>query len=108
MEPGDVLLFYHQGEFFAGGRVGRVFENSDVGELLWDNSKSRYLFTVKDFTTTVTSIETVWDILGYKGRQVVQGFTRVADDRISGLLKEYGSIKAAVFESMESNKQYVV
>jgi putative restriction endonuclease len=92
MNPDDCLLFYHAGEFFAGGVVGRTFENPDVGELLWNNPESRYLFTVENFTQNVLPIERVWDILSYDGRQVVQGFTRVADERVSGILGEHRSL----------------
>jgi len=97
MSPKDCLLFYHNGEFFAGGTVGRTFENPAVGELLWNNPESRYLFTVDDFTHNVPTIEDVWDWLGYKGREVVQGFTRVADERVSTIPNEDDSLKSTLF-----------
>lgn len=95
MRPADCLLFYHDGELFAGGTVGRTFENPDVGELLWDNPESRHLFTVNKFTYEVPTIEEVWDVLGYNGRQVVQGFTRVADKRTAKVLEEHESLESA-------------
>jgi putative restriction endonuclease len=90
MSPADCLLFYHDSEFIAGGTVGRTFENPDVGELLWNNTESRHLFTVENFTHSVPEIEEVWEMLGYEGRQVVQGFTRVADERVSNIREKYG------------------
>lgn len=99
MSPDDCLLFYHDGDFFAGGIVGRTFENPDVGELLWNNPESRYLFTVKNFTHSVPTIEEVWDMLGYDGRQVVQGFSRVANERVSNIREEHGSIDSLILES---------
>jgi putative restriction endonuclease len=96
MNPGDCLLFYHDSEFFAGGTVGRIFENAEVGELLWNNPESRHLFTVENFTHSVPSIEEVWDMLGYEGRKVVQGFTRVADERVTAIFEEYGSVESVL------------
>lgn len=98
MSPDDCLFFYHDGEFFAGGTVGRTFENPDVGELLWNNPESRYLFTIENFTHSVPTIEVVWDMLGYEGRQVVQGFTRVADGRVSNIREEHGSLESLILE----------
>ncbi|WP_226929141.1 HNH endonuclease [Halorubrum halophilum] len=99
MSPDDCLLFYHDGEFVAGGIVGRTFENPDYGELLWNNPRSRHLFTVENFTHSVPTIEVVWDKVGYEGRQVVQGFTRVADDRVSNIREEHGSLESLILES---------
>jgi putative restriction endonuclease len=99
MSPDDYLIFYHDGEFFGGGTVGRVFENPDVGELLWNNPESHHLFTVENFTHSVPAIEEIWDMLGYEGRQVVQGFTRVADERVSNIREEDGSLESLILES---------
>ena len=101
MKPGDFLLFYHEGDFFAGGRVGRVFENPDVGQLIWGHYESRHIYTVKSFTSSVISIEKVWDLLGYDGRRVVQGFSRVSNDRVSSLLEDHGSMEETLFEILE-------
>lgn len=102
MESGDCILFYHNGEFFSGGVVGRTFENPDVGELLWNNSESRHLFTVDDFTYGVSEIERIWEMLGYNGRQVVQGFTRVADERVEKIQQEHGSLESVLFGDEDS------
>lgn len=99
ISPDDWLLFYHDSEFFARGTVGRTFENPDVGELLWNNPASRYLFTVENFTHSAPPIEEIWDMLGYEGRTVVQGFTRVADERVSNIREEHGSLESLIFES---------
>lgn len=109
MESGDSVLFYHDGDFIAGGRVRRTFENPDVGRLLWNEPKSRHIFTIDDFTTEVPPIERVWSLLGYEGRQVVQGFTRVSDKRISELVEDYESMSAALFglESQEPSEEEI-
>lgn len=96
--PGDILLFYHDGDFFAGGVTDRVFEEPEVGEWLWNNPKSRFIFTVEDYTDSPPSIKRVWSLLNYEGRKVVPGFTRVDDDRTRRIADEYRSVKAALFE----------
>ncbi|RXK52054.1 hypothetical protein EAF64_02535 [Halorientalis pallida] len=101
MEPNDCLLFYHDGDFFAGGIVGRTFENPDAGELLWNNPESRHLFTVEGFTHDAPGIEQVWEMLGYDGRQVVQGFTRVAQERVEDIRREHRSLESALFGEEE-------
>lgn len=97
MESGDCILFYHNGEFVSGGIVGRTFENPDVGELLWNNRESRHLFTIEEFTCDVPDIERVWKMVGYDGRQVVQGFTRIADERVEEIGREHGSLESVIF-----------
>lgn len=102
MEPDDYVLFYHDGEFFCGGVVCRTFESQYVGQLLWNNPESRHLFTVEAFTYDVPGIDQVWRLLGYDGRQVVQGFTRVANERVANVQQEYGSLGAVLFGSEPS------
>jgi putative restriction endonuclease len=102
MKPGDSILFYHNGEFFSGGIVGRTFENPDVGELLWNNRESCHLFSVEEFTYDVPEIERIWEMLGYDGRQVVQGFTRVADKRVEKIQQEHGSLDSVLFGDEDS------
>jgi putative restriction endonuclease len=94
MRSGDLILFYHDGEFFAGGRVRRAFENPDVGELIWGNRNSRHIYIIDDFTRDVPDVDRMWELVGYEGRKVVQDFTRVADDRVSR--KEYNWIESAL------------
>jgi putative restriction endonuclease len=110
MEPRDCILFYHNGEFFSGGVVGRTFENPDVGELLWNSSESRHLFTVEEFTYDVPDIERMWKMVGYEGRQVVQGFTRVADERVEEIRREHGSLESVLFgeEDREPTEEEIV
>jgi len=92
LAAGDYLLFYHDGAFIAGGRVKRVFESSETGALLWDEPRSRHCYTVEAYTTAVPTVEQVWEWLGYDGRPVVQGFTRVAADRVRTLREEQGPL----------------
>lgn len=85
MEPGDVVLFYHSGELLAGGRVSGTVVSTELGAWLWDSKASKYIFGITEYTDTVPPIASIWDRLGYEGRPVVQGFQRVAADRLTGL-----------------------
>lgn len=105
LEPGDYVLFYHDGEFVATGRVGRFFEDPTVGEWLWGRTESRYIFTLDEYRDAVPAIDTVWEMLGYDGRQVVQGFRRVKDDRVARLVREYGSIGSVLFEQTDESPE---
>lgn len=95
MEPGDPLLFYNEGEFFAAGRVGTAFEDPTVGEVLWENSDSRFIFTVEDYQEISVSRERVATLFGYEDGWVPQRFLRVSPDAANSLLQEYNSIEEA-------------
>lgn len=98
MEAGDFVLFYYDGEFFFGGSIERTFESPKVGELIWNQSESRYIYILDDFTADVPPIEKVWDWVGYEGRKVVRGFTRVDDDRVKKVTQEQGSLQTLLLE----------
>ncbi len=99
LEAGDWILFYHSGEFIATAKVGRVFESATVGDWLWDNPESNFIYTIEEYQDTAPSINHVWDILEYEGRQVVNGFMRVSDDRVQRVITEYGSLETALFDA---------
>lgn len=97
LRTGDYLLFYHDGGFIAGGRIGRVFTGTNAGEVLWDEPLSQYVFTVTQYSSAVRSISEIWSALGYSGREVVQGFTRVADKRVNSLRTGKQSLRQVLF-----------
>jgi putative restriction endonuclease len=96
--PGDLLLYYHDGGFVATARVGRCLESPAVGEWLWNSPESRWIQLLTDFRDRGPPIDAVWEALGYDGRQVVQGFLRVNDDRIEELRDRYGSLEVAILQ----------
>jgi len=102
MEPGDPLLFYNDGEFFAAGRVETAFEDPDVGEALWNNSESRFIFTVSDYQEISVPREEVAVLLGYEERWVPYRFLRVSPDAANSLLQQYNSIEEA-FQDFQSD-----
>jgi hypothetical protein len=101
METGDPLLFYHEGEFFAAGRVGEAFESPDVGESLWGNRESRFIFTITDYQQISVPREEVAVLLGYEENWVPYRFLRVSQEAVTSLLQEYNSIEVA-FQDFQS------
>jgi len=95
MEPGDPLLFYNEGEFFAAGRAGTAFEDPDVGESLWTNEDSRFIFTVEDYQEISVSRERIATLLGYEEGWAPYRFLRVSQDAANSLLQQYNSIEEA-------------
>jgi len=95
METGDPLLFYHDGSFFAAGRVGVAFNSQDVAETLWDNAESQFIYTVTDYQEISVDRAQIATLLGYEENWVPYRFLRVSDDAVSSLLREYNSIEEA-------------
>jgi len=95
METGDPLLFYNDGEFFAAGRVGAAFENPSIGDALWDNPDSQFIYTVTDYQEISVDRERIAQLLGYEDNWVPYRFLRVSQDAVSSLLREYNSIEEA-------------
>jgi len=95
METGDPLLFYNDGDFFAAGRVGAAFENPSVGDALWDNPDSRFIYTVTDYQEISVDRGRIAQLLGYEDNWVPYRFLRVSQDAVSSLLREYNSIEEA-------------
>lgn len=85
MEAGDHVLFYHDGRFIGQAVVDQTFVSEAVGEFIWDNPASKYIFTIDAFSRDTPPIHQLWTELGYEGQPVVPGFQRVAADRLSNL-----------------------
>ncbi len=103
MESGDRLLFYNEGKFFAAGRVGTAFEDEDVGKTLWNNSESRFIYTVSDYQEISVPREEVALLLGYKENWYPQRFLRVSPDAVNSLLQQYNSIEEAFQDFQADN-----
>lgn len=99
LKPSDYILFYHKGAFIATGVVERVFESATVGDWLWNNPESSFIFIVDEYQDSAPSIDHVWNLLEYDGRMVVNGFTRVADERVHRIINEYGALETALFDA---------
>ena len=106
MNPGDTILFLHNGDFIASGRVGETFENPDLGEWIWGTSESRFVYTVTDYQTMTVPRHEVWDLLGYSANYPLYGFSRASDDAISSLLQTYNSVEEA-FQALRNEGETV-
>jgi len=103
LRPTDHLLFYANGDFFAAGRVGHVYDSPELGNWLWGRTESRHVFTITRYQDWAPSIDTIWDRLGYGTRKVVNGFMRVDDDLVEDLRQQFGSLDAALFDVGEGS-----
>lgn len=103
MDPGDPMLFYNEGEFFAAGRVGTAFENQEVGKELWNNPESRFIFTVNDYQEISVPREEVTALFGYEDRWIPRRFLRVSPEAVNSLLQRYNSIEEAFQDFQTDN-----
>lgn len=104
MELGDLVLFSYEGDIFSAGRVGRTFESSEVGEWVWGNEESSWIYTITDFEEVEISSGELWDLLGYSDNYYLQGFTRVSDSAIDELLQKYTSVEEA-FQNLKVSSE---
>lgn len=95
MKHGDALMFYKNREFFATGRVGITFENSNAGEWLWNTPESIFIYTVEDYQPSSIPLSQVNELLGYSENNLVNGFTCPSENAITNLLKKYPSVEKA-------------
>ncbi len=97
MRPRDCVLFYRDGDFFAGGIIGRTLVDSDVGSWLWNNPDSRFIFTVEEYHDWGPAITRIWDALGYDGTPRVQGVLRVKPERLENLRDDETTLEYHLF-----------
>ncbi|XGI84763.1 AAA family ATPase (plasmid) [Halorutilales archaeon Cl-col2-1] len=103
MDPDDYLLFYYDDMFFATGKVGRKKKSRDLGDFIWDNEASKYVYTVKDFRHIEIPEDYLWDLLNYKESYYLRAaMNSISDDRMESLFEEYSSIEALIDEYSKS------
>lgn len=85
MEPGDLLLFYYDGQYIAMGFVGQTFEDEFgwASETFWDGAPAYHLYTVTEFVSLDLGRGVINDIFEYNADYYPQGLMRVADNRVS-------------------------
>jgi hypothetical protein len=101
MEPGDPILFYADGTFFASGRVGTTLRDQEFGEEIWDSDDSGFIYTVEDYQEHSISTGEVAELLDYGDGWFPRGFMRVSETAVNALLTEYSSIEEA-FQALRS------
>ena len=95
MEPGDALLFLHDGVFIGSARVDETFESTELGKWIWNNPKSEFVYTLTDYREISVPRQEVWNVLGYSSNYPLYGFSRASEDAISSLLQQYNSVEEA-------------
>lgn len=115
VEPGDIALVYHDGEFIARGRVVLLRENYDLAEYLWEESVDhdrwnpdnpwKYVTVLSDVEDISVDIEEFNELVGYDQTYRPQGFTRVADNRLARLTEDYDSIESALADLTETGEK---
>jgi hypothetical protein len=104
MNSGNLILFSHEGEFFAAGRVGRTLRSSDVGEWVWSNEESSWVYTVTDYEEVTIEEGELYELLEYSDNFYLQGFTRVSDSAIDALLQQCPSVEEA-FQDLKNTSE---
>lgn len=99
MRAGDLVLFYHAGGLVGGGEVGETFDDPALGEWLWGNPTSRYVFSLRTYTSSVPDVDTLWTALGYEGEPIVRGFMAVGESRITDHVRELLAIDSLYSET---------
>ncbi|MUW15907.1 hypothetical protein GJ633_15875 [Halorubrum sp. CBA1125] len=94
MSEGDLLLFYHDDEYVATGRVGTTFEDDDrwASGTFWTAFPTTRVYTVTDFEPVSAPKRGVNRIFDYS-ESYTPGFMRVADDRVTA---DLSSIESAL------------
>lgn len=89
MGPGDLALFYQEGDYIGVGTVGKTFldDGGWVSSKFWRGAPSKYIYTITDFSEIAAPKSSVNTIFGYKDRYYPQGLTRVADSRVTNRLE---------------------
>lgn len=108
VEPGDIALIYHDGEFIARGQVTLLRENYELAEFLWKDTVNhdrwdpenpwKFLTFLSDIEEIAVDVEAFNELVGYDETYRPQGFTRVADHRLDQLREEYDSVETALAE----------
>ena len=85
LEPGDLLLFYDDGNYVGVGRVGRTFEDADgwAAAAFWDDAPIEHVFTVTDFEPLDVPRAAVNALFDYGTDYSPGGLMRVAPDRVT-------------------------
>lgn len=92
MNPGDLVLFYNQGEYIGCGRVGEKFSSQQFSDTYWDGISAENLFTVVSYQDVNLDKETVNDIFGYKPNHQPQSILRVSSKAKWNMRTEYSSV----------------
>ena len=85
MTPGDLVLFYQNGNYIAVGKIGTTFEDTDgwVRAKFWKNAPSQLIYTIDEYESVLVPRAKVNTIFDYNDEYYPQGLMRVADSRVT-------------------------
>ncbi|MUV56070.1 hypothetical protein [Halogeometricum sp. CBA1124] len=83
--------------------MGEKFESSKLGELVWGEPESSFIFTLTDFRQIALDVEPVNEIFGYKSGNIPMGFNRPSNSATSNLLQKFNSVEEAYQELTSKN-----
>lgn len=101
MSEGDLLLFYHDDEYVATGRIGTTFEDDDrwTSGTFWTALPATRIYTVEAFRAVSVPKRGVNRIFDYSDAYT-PGLMRVADGRVTTQLS---SIESALARYTDRN-----
>ncbi len=102
MGSDDLLLFYHDGEYVATGRVGETFTDEDrwVSGTFWTAFPTTRVYTVESFAPISVPKRGVNTIFDYS-KSYTPGFMRVADSRVT---RDLSTIETALDAYTKKNR----
>ncbi|WP_135304855.1 AAA family ATPase [Haloarcula amylovorans] len=92
LAPGDIMLFYTEGWFFAAGKIEDTIRSSEAGDYIWDSEESQFIYTLTDYTHIAIRRATVWDWFDYAENFTRRGLSRVSPDRVDDFRADVGDI----------------
>lgn len=95
MASGDVVLFYHDGDYVGVATIDTTFEDTDgwARETVWQNAPAHLIYTLRDVSPVAVPRHAVNALFDYDPDHAPQGLIRVSDRRYSSSVH---AIKRAV------------
>lgn len=93
LKPGDVVLFYSDGEYMKAGRIGRKFYSPGISQELWGEGDG-LIYTLYDVSDISVPASKFNELVNYSDRAVPnKALQRVGDEKARRLEEHYGSIE---------------
>ncbi len=90
---GDLVLFAAQGKFFARGTVAAMFQNRPLSVELWGVDPNgltwEYMYALDEIRTLDLPYADFNRVVGYKPKNIIQGFTVMDEQKSSLFLDQY-------------------
>lgn len=89
LRAGDGVALYGRGRLYAAGRIAVLFRNPRLARRLWEvDGEGRtweLMYAISDFHEVEVPIHRVQAVMGWRQKDVVQGFTVATDQRAKDL-----------------------